>query len=671
MTKLIMNKLKAKYCYIIITIFSFLVFYNSLQNDFVFDDESVVQNYMAIRDLSNIPKFFTAQEGFHKVIGRYYRPVVSTTYTLDYGLWNLNPFGFHLTNNIINIIASLFLFAILSKLFRKYKYGLLASLISTLIFASHPVHTEAVSWISGRTDSLVTLFFFATFYFYILYTEENENKYIVISLVFYTLGLLSKEMIVTLPLIIILFDFLWRKKTLREVVENWKSYSVFILLTIVYLILRYFILKDIVERAKYNYFYGKDIITIFATMLKTIPIYLKLLIYPVGLLYHYNGVLPDSNSFLEGSVIFSILLIIVLLLISFVLYKNYGKISFCILFVFVTLLPVMNIIPTMNFMAERFLYISSFALSLLIAYLIAKYQNEKNKNVIINVSLVIIIIFTFLTVKRNSEWKDNDTLYLTGGDRDGSVLLVNIGNIFANRKQFDEAEKRYRRAIEIRSNNVLAHHNLGLIFLIKGDLDSAEIKIKDGLAIDSLAPDGYFQLANIYQQKGKIDEAIFQLEKLQTIVPDYRGTKAQLELLKSGSGISNQNIPGNIQNQINPNNQLTVLEKRSYQYYKEGKYKDAIKDIEEMIKSNPSGKSGYLNNLALCYQGLGNNEKAKEYFEEAIKLDDKNINALSGLAEYYSKKNEKNKAIEYYRKILKISPADENANRKIDSLTKK
>ncbi|MFA5403957.1 MAG: hypothetical protein WC358_03380, partial [Ignavibacteria bacterium] len=106
-----MNKLKPIYCYFIIAILSVIVFYNTLQNDFVFDDESVVQNYIAIRDLSNIPKFFTAQEGFHKVIGRYFRPVVSTTYTLDYAFWNLNPYGFHLTNIIINTIASLFLFA--------------------------------------------------------------------------------------------------------------------------------------------------------------------------------------------------------------------------------------------------------------------------------------------------------------------------------------------------------------------------------------------------------------------------------------------------------------------------------------------------------------------------------------------------------------------------------
>lgn len=666
-----MKKLKTVHCYFIITFFSILVFYNSLQNDFVFDDESVVQSYTAIRDLSNIPKFFTAQEGFHKVIGRYYRPVVSTTYAVDYALWNLNPYGFHLTNIIINTIASLLLFAVLKRLFKKYKYGLIASLISTLIFTVHPVHTEAVSWVSGRTDSLVTLFFFGAFYFYLLFSEENDSKFLIFSVLLYIFGLLSKEMIVTFPVIIILFDFFWRKKSFKELFSNWKVYTLFVVITIVYMTIRYFFLKDVVEREKYNYFFGKDSITVFATMLKTIPVYLKLLVFPVGLLYHYNGYMPDSNSLLDINVILSIFLVVALLILAIIFYKKLGKISFCILFVFVTLLPVMNIIQTMNFMAERFLYITSFSLSLLLAYFISKYLNEKNKNIILILSLLLIIIFSVLTIKRNSEWKDNDTLYSTGEGKDGSVLLVNCGNMYANRKEYDEAEKRYRRAIEIRNNNVLAHHNLGLIFLLKGNLDSAEIKIKDGLSVDSLAPDGYFQLASIYQRKGKFEDAVAQLEKLQTIVPDYRGSKATLDLMKSGAANLNQNLPGNMQNDKNPENNLATLEKRSFQFYQEHKYKDAVKDIEEMMKLNPKGKSGYLNNLALCYKGLGENEKAKKCFEDAVKLDEKNINALSGLAEYYLDKNDKNKAVEYYKKILSINPTDEYANRKLDSLKTK
>ncbi|HWA05070.1 MAG TPA: hypothetical protein VG961_00880, partial [Ignavibacteria bacterium] len=90
--------LKKNIVYIILAVITFAVYANSLYNDFVFDDESVVQADPTIMELSNIPKFFTGEMGFHKVIGAYYRPVVSSTYAIDYAIWEFNPFGYHLTN---------------------------------------------------------------------------------------------------------------------------------------------------------------------------------------------------------------------------------------------------------------------------------------------------------------------------------------------------------------------------------------------------------------------------------------------------------------------------------------------------------------------------------------------------------------------------------------------
>ena len=178
-------------CSAIIVIWTLLIYYNSLNGEFVFDDESVVQNNESITSLSNIPKFFTADEGFHKVIGKYYRPIVSTSYTIDYAIWGLNPLGYHITNLLIHIIACLLLLLILAHLFRGHKYTLLFSLLATLIFASHAVHTEAVSWISGRTDSLVTLFFFASFYFYVKFDSDRKNSFLYISLLLFLLEFLE------------------------------------------------------------------------------------------------------------------------------------------------------------------------------------------------------------------------------------------------------------------------------------------------------------------------------------------------------------------------------------------------------------------------------------------------------------------------------------------------
>ena len=454
-----MSTFKSLYCYIIIIVVTYLVFQNTLENNFVFDDESVIIGNTSIKDISNIPKFFTADEGFHKVIGRYYRPVVSSTYAIDYSIWELDPYGFHLTNIIIHIISCLLLFKILTTLFSRYKYRNLISMFSTLIFAVHPIHTEAVSWVSGRTDSLVTLFFFASFLFYIEYTKEpdsvksgkekqstsNRNYfYLILSVFFYATGLLTKEMIVTMPVIIVLYDLVYRKKDLDYVKENMISYILFFGVTLIYLILRYSLLKDIPERETYLYFFGKDYTVVIGTMLKTIPVYFRLLIAPFPLLYHYNGVIPDAKSLIDSAVIFSFLFVAFLVFIAVYFYKKDSIIAFCILFFLVSLAPVMNIIPTMNLMAERFLYFTSFALVLLICHL-AMVGSSKRDFSMLTIGMVIIIgSLSYLTYLRNIEWKDNDTLYMSAKGVDGTVLLVNEGNIYANNKKYDDAKEAFR-----------------------------------------------------------------------------------------------------------------------------------------------------------------------------------------------------------------------------------
>lgn len=680
-----MKKLNPLYCYIIIIAVTTAVYYNALKNEFVFDDESVIVNNESIRSLNKLPAFFTAEDGFHKVIGRYYRPVVSSSYALDYSIWGLNPFGFHLTNLIIHIISCILLFKILTLLFLRFKHRNLFSLFATLIFSVHPIHTEAVSWVSGRTDSMVTMFFFASFLSYIEFTKEfvhgreehslqavrNKNYlYLILSLVFYFTGLLTKEMIITLPLIILLYDFIYRKKDLKYFKDNILVYALFFAFTIIYLILRYELLKDIPEREKYLYFYGKDIAVVIGTMLKTIPIYFRLLLAPFGLLYHYNGVIEDAKNLFDIGVFLSVLFIVLLISLAVYFYKKDSIISFCILFFFVTLLPVMNFIPTMNLMAERFLYLTSFALALLICH-ITLLGSAKRDSAFMHIGLIIIILsLAYLTFDRNKDWKDNNALYSSAEGVNGTVLLVNSGNILANGSKYDEAAKLYRKAIEIRDNNLLAHHNLGLIYLLRGNLDSAELKFNKGISIDSLAPDGYYQLATVYNMQNKKDQAIEMLEKLQLILPNYRESASILQNLKNGGSFIMK--PDDKISKEAVNFQINTLQKRSYKNFLDKKYQDAIKDLDELVKlvDDNKNKSGYLNNMAMCYAELNDYANQEKYFLEAVKLDSGNVNAMNGLSALYLKNGKKDKGKEYLDKILAINPEDEIAKRKLDSLSK-
>lgn len=654
---------KTVYCYLILAAISFLVYFNAIGNQFVFDDESLIQNNESIRGVHYIPGYFTGEEGFHKVIGRYYRPVVSSTYAIDYSIWGLDPKGFHITNILIHTIATLILFSLLMHIFGRERRGVYASFLGTIIFAVHTIHTEAVTWVSGRTDSIVTLFFFAAFLFFIKYRQENENnnKYLYLTLLMYLFGLLSKEMIITFPVIIFLYDTILGKKSVKEILSKPEPYIWIIGLTFFYLVIRYLALMELPERESYLYFIGKDGMTVFATMIKTIPVYIKLLFIPTQLLYHYNGYIPDSNSIFETNVLITLLLILGLLIYAVIIKKQFPIVSFAILFFFVSLLPVMNIIPTMNLMAERFLYMPSLVVSLLAGWFYFKFESTKAKDAVAIIIIIVTVCYAYLTLERNKDWFDNDTLYATGEGIDANVLLVNAGNIYANRTEYDEAAARYRRAIEIREQSVLAHHNLGLIHLIRHELDSAEYRFKRGIEIDSLAPDGYYQLAGVYRMQGRIDEAEKMLNKLQSIAPDFKGSSELLRSIRAGQ----EPEVDYMKNQI-----VALKNRQSFQFYNEEKYREAIVLLQELVEINPDDKGGYFNNIAMCYEAMGNLDSAKVMFTEAINLGQDNINALAGLANIELQLGNKNVAIKLYEEILQKSPGDETATQKLDSLRK-
>lgn len=658
--------------YLLITIAAFAVYANSLSNEFVFDDESVVLGDKSITELSNIPRYFTAQEGFHKVIGRYYRPVVSSTYAIDYAVWGLKPFGFHLTNVIIHVINSLLFFKLLLMIFfnesvKIQKPKLYGVIFAGLIFAVHPIHTEAVAWVSGRTDSLSFTFFAASFIYYLKYSADRKTINIFFILFFFLLSLLAKEMAISLPVIIVLYDIAVNRGIKWQLIKKrlWIYISLGAL-AVIYLFLRWLILKDIPQRDTYFYFYGKDTLTIVYTMLQTLPVYFRLLAAPVSLLYHYNVYLPYQNSIASAEVIGALIFVVILIAAAVIIYKKYPLISFSILFVFVTLIPVMNIVPTMNFMAERFLYIPSAAFSITLAVLFIAFYSNKSKRILISALSVLTVFYCYLTYERNFDWKDNNTLFLSADGKPGTLTYVNIGNIYANNQEYDKAEVLYRKAIDLRNETLLANNNLGKIFLIKGNFDSAYFYMYKSYKLDTLSPEPMFSLAQLYSNNNKIPEAIWWLEKIQILSPNYMNSTQMLEQLKQ-----RQLIEGKINDKSKipaGNNKISVLEQNSYQNYQQKNYDKAIEELKELVILNPSGSAGYYNNIGISYLEQNMLNDARKYFELAVAKEKSFSTAYNNLGSVYEKLGEKEKAKENYLKAVQTDTNNQNAKENLKKL---
>ncbi len=193
----------------LIIVLGFIVYSNSLNGAFIWDDEYLIQNNIYIKSWSGFPDIFTKDIGAgvgHRF--NFYRPLQMLTYIIDYSLWKSNVKGYHLGNVLFHILAALaiyWLITILSK-------DKLLSLITSLLFVVHPVHTEAVSYISGRSDSLALCFMLLTIIFYIRNLDAKRLSIYLCMIISYTGALLSRENSLILPVLLLLFHYTFRKK---------------------------------------------------------------------------------------------------------------------------------------------------------------------------------------------------------------------------------------------------------------------------------------------------------------------------------------------------------------------------------------------------------------------------------------------------------------------------
>ena len=188
--------MKNLHVFLILSMIGIAIYANSFQNDFVWDDEYLITNNTHVQSpsMDNALQFFKDNLGKHgQDENNFYRPLQELSYMINYAVWGLNPPGFHLTNLVLHLLAAFLLFLVIVEL----SGNRIAALAASSIYLVHPLNIEAVAYIAGRADCLMGVFFLAAFY---LYMKENN---IILSSLFFILALLSKEIAIMLPAILI------------------------------------------------------------------------------------------------------------------------------------------------------------------------------------------------------------------------------------------------------------------------------------------------------------------------------------------------------------------------------------------------------------------------------------------------------------------------------------
>lgn len=483
---------------LLIVIITTLAYISSFRNDFVYDDHVHILNNKEIRYFSNIPKFFTS--AFKDL----YRPLRSIHYMIVYSLFDENPFGYHLNSLLLHIINTILIYFIINLLINKKDISLIAS----LLFAVHPIHTGRVTNITAGFDQLGIFFIFLSFYLYLIYSKKGKLLYCILSIFSFLLALLSSEEAIVFPFLLLLYEICFSKEKIRKKLRV----SSFFILALLYIILRFFILGIGARAGEYI---GGNFYFTMLTMTKVFVKYIVLLLFPFRLTLYHD--IKIANSLFDIKVIFSVL---VLLSLAYIAIKSYRKnkiITFIIGWFFITLIPFSNILPLRILIAERYLYVASFAFCFLLAILIGKIYNLRKDIRIIAIPLFIILLVSYsaITIKRNTDWRDDLTLWTRTVKISpfSSEAHDNLGFAYERAGAIDKAILEFGRSVELNPSNYKAYSNLGIAYGQKGNFTLAEKYLKMAIKINPNYYKAYNYLGLIYAKQGLFDKSIVEFKK--------------------------------------------------------------------------------------------------------------------------------------------------------------
>ncbi len=499
---------------LLLSVLTVLIYLNSLQNEFVFDDIGLVVNHSGIRDLRNIPRFL----GAHGRLA--YRPLRTASYAIDYFFFGLNPAGFRAINIALHVLNATLVFFLFRILLRNPRPALLAA----IVFAIHPIQTESVAYISGRRDLLFALFYLLGFASYVRYRETDRVRYLYLAGFAYLLSLLSKEMAISLPLLCLCYDVVRSipaaegkspLSPLQAVAEGVRTavrrhtllYAVGTagLLFLVW----YYVYR--INPSQQRTMYGGGLGPTLMTSARIVVHYLKLLIFPVTLSadYSYNA-FPVSRSLGDPRTLFALAILGAVAWGLLRLLPSARWAAFGGLWFFVTLLPVSQIIPHHEMMAEHYLYLPSAGIFLTAGVLLDRWLAQGRRQVAIaSAFILVVVLLSARTVVRNLDWRDSQTLWTKTlqTSPESARAHINVGELALRKGHTLQAYREFQEAIRIQPDDAINRDNLGIVLLRHGLLDEAEQQFREAIRILPWFPKPHVNLGLIYLNRRQLDEA--------------------------------------------------------------------------------------------------------------------------------------------------------------------
>jgi tetratricopeptide (TPR) repeat protein len=474
--------------------------------------------------------------------------MLNLLYMFTYNLFGPEAWGFHLVNVLFHAANSVLVFLVAERLLNQSEegagtpprhdlistlrdvpsgfrdslftihYSRLFPFVAALLFATHPVHTEAVTWIAGVSDLSLAFFYLLSFYLYVRSDDVCSGSH-VLSVLTYFIAVLCKEPGLTLPVIFIAYDLVRKREVTRDFIFFLKRYLPYFIVTIFYFVARFFVLggfapmKRLTGLSTWQY-----LINVFPVFVK----YLYTLFLPTGL--NFWPVYDPVKSPLSAEAMLSFFVVVIFAAGVVTALKKKSVTFLFLLLIILPLAPALYLKGIIGKpLSERYLYLPSVGFVMLLASVLTMTYPDRSrirKGLALAFALVIGL-YCFGTISRNTVWKDEYSLFsdTVRKSPDSVVPRFELGNALLMKGLPDEAIVHYLAAMRMEPKLYVIHHHLGLALAAKGLLYDAIEQYRIATTLNPESPEIHEDLGRALAGAGFRDLAIRELEAAVVLRP--------------------------------------------------------------------------------------------------------------------------------------------------------
>ncbi len=508
-----------------ITVF---VYWQVGDHEFInYDDNDYVYNNLHVVEGITGPNIIWA---FISVDAANWHPITWLSHMADVQFYGMNPRGHHLTNVAIHTASTVLLFVLLFRL----TSSLWKSAFVAALFALHPLHVQSVAWVAERKDVLSAFFWFLTMLLYASYVAKQKPVFYFLSLISFTLGLMAKPMLITLPVVMLLVDY-WpfNRGHLKE--QNpgqlQLQYSVTPLMALLKEKIPFFACSLLSAAVTiYAHHKGEAIVN-----LDSVPLglriensiiayvtYLTKTIWPHDLAILY----PYPSSFPLWQVICSFLILFFVSASTIWAGRRHPYLVVGWFWFLVTLVPVIGLVQVgAQSMADRYTYIPLIGIFIVSAWGVSALTKKLlyRQSILALLAGTVMVASVAVTWRQLGYWRDSISIFRHALQvtSDNSLAHNNVGAVLYGKGDLDAAIKEYREALAISPNFLESRVNLGLALYRKGDLDAAIKEYQEALKINPNDFETHYDLGIALGKKGDLDAAIKEYQEALKINPNF------------------------------------------------------------------------------------------------------------------------------------------------------